>query len=288
MFFSLTALAKLNVVTTTTDLAAIVKEVGGDEVGVESIAKGTQDPHFIEAKPSYMVKVHNADLLVSVGLELETGWLPSIVQGARNSKVAAGSNGYFEVGPLANVIEVPTGKISRAEGDVHPDGNPHVTLSPKNVGILAVKVADKLSALDSAHAKDFKSRAEKLRTRVDTKFKEWKARIEKTGVKTVITYHKTLNYFLNDFGIANPINLEPKPGIPPTSKHILDVLNTVKTKNIKLILVENFFDSNVADRIKQDNKGVTVASVPVAVDGEPGIKTMDDLFEKLVKTVEGK
>lgn len=279
--------AKLNVVTTVTDLAAIAREVGGDQIEVDSIAKGTQDPHYIEAKPSFMTKMSRADLLITIGLGLETGWIPNLIRGARNPKIASGS-GMLEVGPLVDPIEVPVGSISRAQGDVHPEGNPHVTLDPNRAATIAEKIGERLGQLDSAHAADFKERASKLSSRLKKKSSEWKARIEKTGVKNVVTYHRALNYFLTAYGIQNPIELEPKPGIPPTSGHILEVIRTVKEKKISLILIENFFDGKIADRIKQDAPEIRIVSVPVAVQGDEKIITIDDVYENLVKTIEGK
>jgi zinc/manganese transport system substrate-binding protein len=281
------AQAKLQVLTSTTDLAAIAREVGGSDINVDAIAKGTQDPHFIEAKPSYMVKAAHADLIISVGLGLEVGWLPSIIRGARNTKITEGK-GNLEVGPFCDPIEVPKGGISRAEGDVHPEGNPHVTLDPQRVGTIALKIADRLSELDSSHTAGFHERAKKIQDRMKEKTISWKARIKKTGIKNVITHHKTLNYFLNAFEIENPIELEPKPGIPPTSKHIIEVIHVVREKKVPLIMIENFFDEKVADRVKEDVPTLRIVSVPVAVEGAAGIQTMDDLFEKLVSTVEGK
>lgn len=286
-FSTSAAFAKTVVVTTTADLASVVKEVGGQEVEVESIAKGTQDPHFVEAKPSYMTKVARADLIVSIGLGLEAGWLPSILRGARNTKLTDRQH-QLEVGPLCNPIEVANGAVTRADGDVHPEGNPHVTLDPMRIITIAHKVADRLGELDSAHKKQFADNADVIDARLKKAFTDWKARLQKTGIKKVITYHKTLNYFLNAFAIDNPIDLEPKPGIPPTSKHILNVIQTIKEQNIKLILVENFFDESQAQRIKQDTPEVRVVAVPVSVGGEQGIDRIDQLFEKLVSVFEGK
>ena len=287
LFHPIFASAKLNIVTTIADLASITREVGGDEVAVEAIAKGTQDPHAIEAKPSFMLKMNKADLVISIGLGLEVGWLPSIMRGARNPKIME-AKGKLEVGPFVNPIEVPTGNVSRAEGDVHPEGNPHVTLDPQRAGQIAEKIAERLGELDGVHKADFQARAKKFKDRMEGKLKGWKARITKSGVKNVVTYHKTLNYFLKVFDIGNPIELEPKPGIPPTSNHIMDVIRVVKEKKISLILVENFFDHTVANRIKQDMPTVRIVSVPVSVDGNDSIKTMDDVYENLVKAVEGK
>jgi zinc/manganese transport system substrate-binding protein len=278
---------KLNVVTTTPDLAVIVSEVGGDHVSVQSLAKGTQDPHFLEAKPSFMVKVNRADLVVSTGLELEIGWLPPILQGARNPKVMPGSAGYFEAGPFITPIEVPTDKVTRAEGDIHPFGNPHFMLDPMRAGQVAVAIASRLGELDAANAAVYKENADKLKARLDKNTKGWRARIKRAGVTKMITYHKTLNYFCDRFGIDNPINLEPKPGIPPTAQHILDVINVAKEQKIKLILVENFYDASFADRVVREVPGSRAVSVPVEVGGSPSIKTLDDLYENLVQVIEG-
>ena len=282
------AQAKLNVVTTVTDLAAITSEVAGENASVESIAKGTQDPHFVEAKPSFMLKVSKADLVVAVGLDLEVGWLPSLIQGARNPKVRAGEKGYLEVGPLVDPIELPSGKLSRAEGDVHPDGNPHFYLDPIRVGKAGEVIAARLGELDPAHAADYTKRAKALSDRMKSKTDAWKKRIEKTGVKKVVTFHKTLSYFFDRFGIANSAQLEPKPGIPPTSGHIIEVIETMKSQKVSLILVENFFDASVTKKIIQEVPGSRAATVAVDIGGDPAVKTPDDLFEQLVKAIEGK
>jgi zinc/manganese transport system substrate-binding protein len=288
LFCPFFANAKLNVVTTTTDLAAITREVGKDFVSVESIARGTQDPHFIEAKPSYMTKAHQADLLVSVGLDLEVGWLPSIILGARNPKINSGEKGNLEVGSLVNPIEIPTGKVTRAEGDVHPNGNPHVTLDPIRAGEIAVHIANRLAVLDSGNKESYLTNAKTFKSRLENKTKEWQKRIEATKIKKVVTYHKTLTYFLNRFHLENPEILEPKPGIPPTSAHVLEVIRTMKEQNIALILVENYFDPTVTQKIKQELPAVRAPTVAVAVDGAPGILTVDDLYEQIVKSIEGK
>ena len=280
--------AKLNVVTTIPDLAVVVSEIGGDNVSIQSISKGTQDPHFIEAKPSYMVKVSHADLVVSLGLELEIGWLPPILNGARNPRVMPGTNGYLELGPYISPIEIPTEKVTRAEGDVHPFGNPHFNVDPIRMGTVAVKIAERLGELDPDHAASYAEKAQSFKSRMEEKTKGWQARIKKSGATKVITYHKTLNYFFDRFGIKNPINLEPKPGIPPTAQHILEVIKVAKAQKIKLILVENFFDISFAGKIISEIPDMRVVTIPVEVGGDPTIKTLDDLYENLVSVIEGK
>lgn len=280
--------AKLNVVTTIPDLAVVVSEIGGGNVSVQSISKGTQDPHFIEAKPSYMVKVSRADLVVSLGLELEIGWLPPILNGARNPRVMPGTQGYLELGPYINPIEVPSEKVTRAEGDVHPFGNPHFNLDPIRMGTVAVKIAERLGELDPDHAASYSDNAQKFKLRMEEKTKSWQARINKTGIAKVITYHKTLNYFFDRFGIKNPINLEPKPGIPPTAQHILEVVKVAKAQKIKLIMIENFYDTSFADKLISQVPGLRVVIIPVEVGGDPAIKSLDDLYENLVSVIEGR
>jgi zinc/manganese transport system substrate-binding protein len=279
--------AKLNVVASTSDVGALVEAVGGTDVNLEVIAKGSQDPHFLEPKPSYMVKVSHADLVVANGLSLEVGWLPSLLQGGRNPKVNPGSRGYLEVGSLIEPIEVPKGQVSRAEGDVHPDGNPHITLDPIRLGQIALGLADRLGELDGAHKEDFKRRAQTLQKDLEEKTKNWQARVLKTGVKEAVAYHNDMAYFFNRFGLKAGGFLEPKPGIPPTAQHLMDMIKVIKNDKIPRILVENFFDTKIADRLKNDVPEVKVSVVGVAVGSKPELKTNADVIEQLVQAIEG-
>jgi zinc/manganese transport system substrate-binding protein len=284
--YGLTARAELKVVTTLPDLKVVAAEIGGDEVSVDAIVKGTKDPHYVEAKPSFMTKAMKADLVISIGLDLETAWLPSILRGARNPKVMKGRLGYLEVGPLVRPLEVPSGAMTRSEGDVHPYGNPHVTLDPIRMGEIAVKIGERLGELDPAHRETFLNRAKSLQNRLQEKTKVWQKRVESSGVKSVVTYHKTLTYFLDRFGLANTAILEPKPGIPPTSGHTLEVIALLKKEKAPVVLVENYFDSGILKKIRQDVPNLKSAVVAVAVEGEAGIKSLDDLYEELVRAVE--
>jgi zinc/manganese transport system substrate-binding protein len=284
---ALPAQAKLAVITTIPDLAALASEVAGDGASVESIGKGTQDPHYLEAKPSYMVKLSRADLLVAVGLDLETAWLGSIQRGARNPRIMPGAPGFLEVGPRVDPLEVPQGSVTRAEGDVHPLGNPHVTLDPERAGKIALLLGEKLAELDPAGAAGYRARAQGLQARLVARAREWKRRLEATGIREVVTYHKTLNYFLERFGIRVPAILEPKPGIPPTSGHIIQVVALIRERKIRLVLVENYFDPAVTRRIAQEVPSVRAATVAVSVGGAPGLDRLDDVYEKLVAAFEG-
>lgn len=279
-------LAKVNVVTTTTNLADLTKRVGGNHVNVSSIAKGSQDIHFIEAKPSYMVKMSKADLLVSVGFDLEAGWLPLIQRGARNPKIGKGKSGFMEVAELVpNVLEVPKGKVTRADGDVHPEGNPHVTLSPTNAVIIAEAIAKKLGEIDKDHASEFLANSKKFSEQINAKMPGWKQKIEASKVKDIVTYHKTLSYFLDTFGLKSAIQIEPKPGVPPSAKHILKVIKTIKDDKIPLILVANYFDDSAAKRIHKETPGVKVKTVPAAVDGNSEVSDIIALYDYLVNAV---
>ena len=288
LLFSISAEAKINVLSTVPDLASLVTRVGGDAVNSDSVAKGTQDPHFIEAKPSYMTKANHADLVVSMGLDLEVGWLPSILRGARNPKVLPGNAGNLELGPELNPLEVANGKVSRSDGDVHPFGNPHFNLDPIRMGKAAIIIARKLGALDPAHASEFNQRASAYQALLEKKTHEWQTRIEKSGVKKAVSYHKTLTYFFDRFKIENPAILEPKPGIPPTAGHILEVISLIKQDKIPLVLIENFFDPTVGNRIKEEIPAIRIQTVPVLVDGAPGVKSTEDLIERIVSAIEAK
>jgi zinc/manganese transport system substrate-binding protein len=279
------AQAKLKVVTTTTDMKALVQAVAGDQADVTSIAKGTQDPHQIEAKPSFMVQLRNADLVVAQGLELETAWIQPLINGARNPKIQT-AKGYVELGPELEPIEIPSGKVSRAEGDVHPGGNPHFQLDPLRMGKAAGIIAEKLTALDGAHADLYKVNAEKFAKHLAEKTAEWKKRLEKTGIKEVVSYHKTLSYFFDRFGIKNSLQLEPKPGIPPTASHLMDVIAQMKQRNIRLVLIENYFSEESEKKLKQEIPQVKVYRVAVSVDGDPGLGTTEAVIENLVKKFE--
>jgi zinc/manganese transport system substrate-binding protein len=234
-----------------------------------------------------MVKANHADLIVAVGLELEIGWLPSVIQGARNPKILKGQKGYLEVGPLVDPLEVPKGHVSRAEGDVHPDGNPHVTLDPDRAGRIANVIGERLAELDPEHASDYQKNAKALQKRLNDKTKLWQHRIDATKIKKIVTYHRTLTYFFDRFHLENPAFLEPKPGIPPTSGHIIEVIDIIKKQKIPLLLIENYFDPSIANRIKQEVPSIRSETVAVSVEGAPNIRRIDDLYENLVKAIEG-
>jgi zinc/manganese transport system substrate-binding protein len=272
---SANAYAALNVITSTQDLASIVKEVGGDKVIVESLAKGYQDPHFVEAKPSFIIKLNKADLLVAVGKELEIGWLPPLVTQSRNSKIAPGGTGYLDASQTARILDIPTGQVTRAMGDVHPQGNPHYWLDPENGRRIAKAVQDKLTELSRGDAAYFQQRYADFNRRLSEATTRWKAAMAPyKGVK-VVTYHRSWPNFADAFGLDVIGYVEPKPGIPPSPAHTLDLEQEIKRQNVKLVLVEPYFDLKTPNAIGRDT-GAKVLVMPPSVGG---VKEVNDYFQ---------
>lgn len=282
--FSVAKAQALHILTTTANLESLVKQIALEHAQVESLTKPHQDPHFLEGKPSFMLKVSQADLLVSVGLGLEIGWLPAILEGARNPNISQGGKGLLELGTFVEAIDKPKGAISRAEGDVHPDGNPHYLLDPLRAAKLAPIIAKRLGTLDPKHASSYTKRAELLKTQLESLTKKWQTQL-KNAPKEVITYHKTLDYFLERFEIKALINIEPKPGVPPTAAHILSVIKQAKERKIATILVDHYFDLTPAERIKGSVPGMQVKQVAVAVGGLANAPTLQDMYGAIVSAL---
>lgn len=284
-FISLSSFAKLKVVTTTTNLMSIVEELGGDRVTVSSLCQGAQDPHFLQAKPSFMLDVSKADLLIAVGLELESAWLPLIVRGARNPSLRPGSSGYLELGTFITPIEQVKGEITRADGDVHPSGNPHFMLDPLMVKKVAGEVTKKLLSLSKENKDYFLDRYKSFIKKLNAKHFEVKEALK--SKHNVITYHRTLSYFYKRYGISNIAYLEPKPGVPPTAKHILDVVAKAKDKKLSAVLVENYFDLGIAKKMGDRLGGISIVSIPVAVNGRKDVQDLFELYDIFVKAIKG-
>lgn len=279
------ALAQLNVVTTTEDIASIVREVGGDLVTVKSIAKGYQDPHVIEAKPSYMLKVNRADLLIYQGLELEVGWLPMLIQGGRNKKVFPGQLGHLDVSEAITPLDVPIGELDRSMGDVHPSGNPHYHLNPHNGLLMADSIADRLSLLDPANADAYQSNLDDFSKRLENKIREWTARMEKFQNLNVITYHATWNYLLDFLAIESIGTIENRPGIPPSGKHLSELATMMKQTNTRVILQANFFEKEFSDLLAGKTQGEVVV-LPAYAGGTREAKDYLALFDVLINKLE--
>lgn len=272
------AASKLNVVASVQDLGALTEEVGGDQVQVESIARGYQDPHFVEAKPSFILKLYKADLLVLVGRELEIGWLPPLIQQSRNSKIQVGAPGYLDASLHAQILEIPKGEITRAMGDVHPLGNPHYWLDPGNGRIIAADIAAKLSELQPESRDYFQQRLADFDRRLSEAEKRWDARMAPYKGTKLVTYHRSFPNFAERFGLDIVGYVEPRPGIPPSPSHTLDLINAMKDLGVKLVLVEPYFDLKTPNAVGRATGAKVLVFLP-SVGGEKEVKTYFDLFD---------
>lgn len=283
---SLVAGGKLNVVAATQDLASIATEVGGDRVNVLAIARGYQDPHFVEAKPSFLLNLRKADLLVVVGLELEIGWLPPLITQCGNRKIQPAAPGYFDASRYAEILEIPTAQVSRAMGDVHPQGNPHYWLDPQNGLRVATGLAQKLSEMSPGDAGFFQQRLQDFKKRLNDAERRWDEQMKPYRGRKVITYHQSWPNFVKRFGLQVADYVEPRPGIPPSPAHVVELISLMKRQNVKLILVEPYFDLKTPQSVARETGGQVVVLMPsVGGNTESGdyIKLFDYDVNLLVK-----
>jgi len=269
---------KLNIVTATTDMAALTQEVGGDRVAVESIAKGYQDPHFVEAKPSFLLKLRQADLLILVGLQLEIGWLPPLITQCGNPRIQVGASGYLDASQFAEILDIPTGPVTRAMGDVHPLGNPHYWLDPDNGRRLAKGIAGKLGELDPEDAGYFQQRFQDFDRRLATAQQKWDAEMKPYRGRKVVTYHNSLPNFARHFGLNVIGYVEPRPGIPPTPSHTFELIALMRRENCKVIMVEPYFDLKTPNAIARETGAQVVQYLP-SVGGEKEVTDYFKLFD---------
>lgn len=269
---------KLNVVTSTTDMAALAQEVGGDKITVEAIAKGYQDPHFVEAKPSFLLKLRNADLLISVGLELEIGWLPPLITQCGNPRIQVGASGYLDASQFAEILDRPTGQITRAMGDVHPLGNPHYWLDPNNGRRIARGIAQKLAEMDPADSQYFQQRFQDFDRRLTEAEKKWDAEMAPFKGRKIVTYHTSWSNFAKHFGLVLAGYIEPRPGIPPTPAHTLEIIQLMKRDNIKVVVVEPYFDLKTPNSIGSATGAKVIVLLP-SVGGEKEVTDYFKLFD---------
>src|SRR3982074_3088262 len=269
---------KLNVATSTTDLAALTQEVGGDNVNVESIAKGYQDPHFVEAKPSFLLKLRQADLLIAVGLQLEIGWLPPLITQSGNPKIQVGGPGYLDASQFAEILEIPQGNLTRAEGDVHPMGNPHYWLDPDNGRRIARGIATKLADMDPANGAYFHQRFQDFEKRALAAEQKWDAEMKPYRGRKVVTYHRSFPNFAKHFGLDVIGYVEPRPGIPPTPSHTIELIQLMKRENCKIVMVEPYFDLKTPQSIARETGAQVVVYLP-SVGGEKQVMNYFELFD---------
>jgi zinc/manganese transport system substrate-binding protein len=268
----------LNVVTTTEDLASIAREVGGDKIKVTALARGYQDPHFVEAKPSLVLTLNKAQLLIVVGRDLESSWLPALITQSRNAKIQPGGVGYLDPSTSARILEIPTGTVTRAMGDVHALGNPHYWLDPENGRRIAQAIKDRLSQMDSANAAYYGQRESDFGRRLGEAQQRWKAQMAPYKGLKIVTYHRSWTNFAEAFGLDVVNYVEPKPGIPPTPQHTLNLINAMKAQNVKIILVEPYFDTKTPNSVASKT-GAKVLVLPPSVGGMPQASDYFKLFD---------
>jgi zinc/manganese transport system substrate-binding protein len=264
------AQAALKVVTSTTDLADIAKAVGGSRIAVRHISEGYQDPHFVEAKPSFVLQLRDADVFAFVGLDLEIGWMPLLLDGARNRRINRGGAGHVDVSRVIPVLDVAQGPVDRSQGDVHPRGNPHYWLDPENAKRIAELFRERFSALDPQGAATYARNAQQFGIRLDAAEREWAPLLAKIKGQPVVAWHTSWRYFAQYTGMNIVGFMEPKPGVPPSPAHLAGLVQTMKRTGTKVIVMEPFYDRRMADFVAR-NSGARVLVLPPSVGGVRGI-----------------
>lgn len=278
--------AATKVVTTTEGLAALAREVGGDRVQVESLSRGIQDPHFVDANPMLAVKLRNADLLVDVGLDLEIGWLPPLVNQSRNGDIQPGGKRRLTAASAVTVLDVPTGPVSRAQGDLHPGGNPHFLADPRRAVKVATAIAERLSALDPGNAAYYGQRLQDFLRRIAAADARWQGQLAPVKGRKIFTRHRTMTYFLDWSGIVSAGELEPRPGVPPPPAHLAGLVGVAQREGVKAISVEDYYDTKSAEVVAR-HSGAKTVQIPGDVGGEPGVSTYEKYIDVVVSRIVG-
>jgi len=275
--FSFAFAGTVKVVTTTTDMKSIAEMVGGNKVSVTSIATGYQNPHFVDPKPSYIISLTKADLFVTVGLDLETGWSPQLLSSSRNTKIQKGSAGYVDASEGVGLLQVPNA-ANRAEGDIHIFGNPHYWLDPLNGKVIARNIANGLERVDPSNKSFYEANLQAFFGKIDSKMKEWQVKTAPLKGTKIIAYHNEWVYFETRFGFKIVDFMEPKPGIPPTPSQLVKVINEVKANNIKVIISSPYFTTNSSDVVAKQT-GVKELTMATSVGAFDAVKNYFDLFD---------
>jgi zinc/manganese transport system substrate-binding protein len=281
---ALVAQAKLNVVATTADLAAIAKEIGGETITLTTLAKPTEDPHFVDAKPSFITKLNRADVVIEGGAELEIGWLPALLDQSRNEKIVAGAPGHVNCARGVPLLDVPA-TLDRSRGDIHAAGNPHFVISPSNGRIIAQTIATALAENDPANAETYRANLKTFLAALDARLAEWQQKLAPFKGRSVVAYHDSWPYFAKEFGLKIDLFLEPKPGIPPTPSHLADVITKMKAGQVNVIIVDAYLNHRTAETVARET-GATVVPVtqfPGGLKGTEGgyIQLIDSLVNSL-------
>lgn len=275
------ASAEVSIVTTTTDLAAIAREVGGDLVSVKSLAPGTRDAHYLAAKPSMKLAARDADLLLAVGAELEVGWLPLVIDGSRNRAIQPGAAGYLDLSTTVTLLDVPTGPVDRSMGDVHPNGNPHYWLDPRNGIVIGNAIAQRLGEIDPTNAERYRNQAEAFAGRVNENYAKWREAASFLEGRKLISYHRSFTYLAAAFGFEVVGEVEPIPGVDPTARHLRDLVSRIQAESIAMLIMEPYYEQESAAFLQRSSE-IAVAVIPGSVGGLSGVETYTDLFDRIV------
>ena len=275
---------KVNVITTTSDLAALVAEIGVNKVSVTSLTKGTRDPHYAQAKPSMIRKVFRADLLVVIGAEMEVGWLPALMRSSRNGKVSPGKAGYLDVSEFIELKGKTSARVTRDMGDVHAAGNPHYWLDPANGILMAKAITERLSKLDASNALFYQNNFDTFKDKLEHKIVQWKSALQGFNGKKIIAYHTSLLYLAEAFNFDVRGYVEPKPGLSPSASHLNQLIKTIKSENIRYLLMEPFYETRSAQLLKRKSE-ISYIVIPQSVGAQSNIKTYSDLFDGIVSAL---
>jgi zinc/manganese transport system substrate-binding protein len=271
----------LRVVTSIETFADLARSVGGAFVKAESLARGYQDPHFVEAKPSLLIPLSRADLLVYAGLDLEIGWLPPLVQGSRNPRIQPGAKGNLDASTAIEVLDLPAGKVDRGQGDIHPRGNPHYWLPPLNALKVAKEIAARLKELDPVHGADYDTNLQKFGAQLKAKASEWSRKAAALRGLKVVPYHKSWSYVSDWLGLREIGYVEIKPGIPPDPKHLAELILRMKAESVRVLLIESFYNRGIAGQVA-DSAGAKLLVLPSDVGATPKIQSYLDLVDAVL------
>ena len=283
--FALTSEANINVVATLPDFGALAREIGGNNVTVTVLAKPTEDPHFVDARPSFVVQLRTAHVLIEGGAELELGWLPPLLQNARNPRLDVGQPGRVIASEGIRLMNIP-GNVTRAAGDVHTLGNPHFMTDPIIAKAVAQHITRALSAVDPLRTADYQANYQKFEGTINFKLQQWGTSLLPFKGQKLVAYHDSWPYFAHRFGLNIDIFLEPKPGIPPSPSHLAEVIEQIKAQHIKAIIVEPFHDRKIAEKVAGAT-GAKVVDFAQFPGGLGGTDTYVKLIDKLVTNVLG-
>lgn len=274
---------KLRVIATIPDLKALTEAVGGDLVEVDSLTRGSQNAHDVEVRPSLMLKLRRADVLVENGLELDA-WVEVAVHGANNGKIVRGAPGRIDASRNVPVLEVPTGRVDRSMGDVHPQGNPHYSLDPGLAPVITQTILDGLARVAPQHRPAFEKNRQAFLARVETEMDRWTKTMEPFKGAKVVPYHPDFVYFLTRFGLVQFSAIEDRPGIPPSPGHLAQLIRRMKEERVKAVLVEPWNDQKLAARVAQE-AGARAHVVAAAVGAVKGADTYFSAIDYNIRTL---